>query len=84
MISLVSKAAEEAQSKSSKRITAEHLKRAVAKEEEYDFLQDIISKIPDAPASNEKTEDGLEGEGSKRKRNGGGGRRRKKNGDDSS
>lgn len=88
MISLVSKAAEEARLKSSKRITAEHLKRAVAKEEEYDFLQEIISKVPDAPATNEKTDNATDREGSRRTRNGGGGggggRRRKKNGDDSS
>lgn len=54
MISLVSRAAQEAQAKGSKRITAEHLKIAVAKDEECDFLQDIISKVPDAPSPDEK------------------------------
>ncbi len=50
MISLVTKAANEAKAKSSKRVTAAHLKQAVVKDEQLDFLADIISKVPDAPA----------------------------------
>ncbi|KAI9778050.1 MAG: hypothetical protein M1816_004278 [Peltula sp. TS41687] len=85
MISMVSKATEEARSKKSKRVGTEHLKRAVGKEEEYDFLQEIISKVNDGLGQNDRTEDAPEAEHSKRKRNGGGvgGGRRKRNGEDS-
>lgn len=47
MITLVTKAATEAKDKSSKRITAAHLKSAVAKDEVLDFLNEIIEKVPD-------------------------------------
>ncbi|KAJ5160914.1 DNA polymerase epsilon subunit C [Penicillium canariense] len=50
MISLVTKAAQEAKDRNSKRVTATHLKHAVAKDEVLDFLADIIAKVPDAPA----------------------------------
>lgn len=50
MISLVTKAAQEARDRNSKRVTAAHLKQAVAKDEVLDFLADIIAKVPDAPA----------------------------------
>lgn len=53
MVSLVTKASEEAKSRHSKRITAGHLKLAVMKEEQFDFLQDVISKAPDMPAPGE-------------------------------
>ena len=45
MISLVLKAAKEARDRNSKRITAVHLKQAVAKDEVLDFLADIIAKV---------------------------------------
>jgi len=57
MISLVTKAAQEAKQRNSKRVTASHLKHAVAKDEVLDFLADIIAKVPDQPASR-KHEDG--------------------------
>lgn len=57
MISLVTKAAQEAKDRNSKRVTASHLKHAVAKDEVLDFLADIIAKVPDQPAGR-KTEDG--------------------------
>ncbi len=63
MVSLVTKAAAEARTGSSKRVTANHLKQAIAKEEEYDFLHDIISKVPDAPTPNDKHDDGGGGGG---------------------
>ena len=47
MITLVTKAATEAKEKSSKRITAAHLKSAVSKDEVLDFLNEIIEKVPD-------------------------------------
>ncbi|KAJ5102516.1 hypothetical protein N7532_003045 [Penicillium argentinense] len=57
MISLVTKAAQEAKDRNSKRVTASHLKHAVAKDEVLDFLADIIAKVPDQPAGR-KHEDG--------------------------
>ncbi|KAK8152734.1 histone-fold-containing protein [Phyllosticta citribraziliensis] len=51
MISLVTKAANEAKSRSSKRVTAVHLKQAVLKEEHFDFLNEIVNKVSDATAA---------------------------------
>ncbi|KAI9813930.1 MAG: hypothetical protein M1832_006014 [Thelocarpon impressellum] len=67
MIALVSDAADEAASSSSKRITAAHLKRTVEKKQQLDFLWDITSKVPDAPGPSEKADDGDDGEGRKRR-----------------
>ena len=47
MITLVTKAANEAKDRGSKRVTAAHLKQAVAKDQTFDFLQEIIEKVPD-------------------------------------
>lgn len=47
MITLVTKAAGEARDRSSKRVTAAHLKQAVTKDQTFDFLQEIIEKVPD-------------------------------------
>jgi Dr1-associated corepressor len=47
MITLVSKAAAEAKDRSSKRVTAAHLKQAVVRDQTFDFLQEIIEKVPD-------------------------------------
>ena len=54
MISLALRSASEARTRNSKRITAFHLKEAVDKDEHFDFLSDIVGKIPDAPAPREK------------------------------
>jgi hypothetical protein len=70
MISLVCKSAQEASSRSQKRITAAHLKQAIAKDDQFDFLHDIIAKIPDAPTSGEKTDEGEDGTDSKKKKAG--------------
>ena len=78
MISVVTKAANEARATSAKRVTAAHLKLAMAKDEQFDFLADIISKVPDAPAP-KKEEDSEEGAEGKKKR--GGTRKRKKEAD---
>ena len=75
MISLVCKASDEAKSRSSKRITAAHLKQAISKDEQFDFLQDIIAKVPDGPPASEKVEDGEDGSDGKKKR---GGRKKRK------
>lgn len=80
MISLVTKAAAEAKSRSSKRVSAVHLKQAVTKDEQFDFLSEIVSKVAEAPAAAEKSEDNaMEVEGKKRK---GGGRKKRKADDD--
>lgn len=70
MISLITKASQAASERCTKRITASHLKSAIEKDDMLDFLDDIISKVPDQPA---RTEDG-EDEDGRRKR---GGRRKK-------
>ncbi|RDW90274.1 negative cofactor 2 transcription regulator complex subunit BUR6 [Aspergillus mulundensis] len=79
MISLVTKAAKEAKDRNSKRVTASHLKQAVAKDEVLDFLADIIAKVPDQPAGRKHEDDGSDqNEQPKRKR---GGRRPKDDSD---
>ncbi|KAE8150370.1 histone-fold-containing protein [Aspergillus avenaceus] len=79
MISLVTKAAKEAKDRNSKRVTASHLKQAVAKDEVLDFLADIIAKVPDQPAGRKHDDDGSDqNEQPKRKR---GGRRPKDDSD---
>eukprot|EP00920_Eleutheroschizon_duboscqi_P029375 GHVT01071160.1.p1 GENE.GHVT01071160.1~~GHVT01071160.1.p1 ORF type:complete len:209 (+),score=42.63 GHVT01071160.1:72-629(+) len=77
MISLVTKAAQEAKDRNSKRVTASHLKHAVAKDEVLDFLADIIAKVPDQP-SRKHDDDGSDQNEGKRKR---GGRRPKEDSD---
>lgn len=69
MISVITKSATEARAISAKRVTAAHLKQAVAKDEQFDFLQDIIQKVPDAPAP-KKDEDSEEAGEGKKKRGG--------------
>ncbi|KAL4920111.1 histone-fold-containing protein [Aspergillus aurantiobrunneus] len=79
MISLVTKAAREAKDRNSKRVTASHLKQAVAKDEVLDFLADIIAKVPDQPTGRKHEDDGSDhNEQPKRKR---GGRRPKDDSD---
>jgi hypothetical protein len=53
MISLVTKSHAEAQGKKARRIQAVHLKAAVEKDPQFDFLNDIVSKVPDATAKEE-------------------------------
>ena len=83
MISIVTKAAQRAREKSSKRVTAVHLKQALQEDDQFDFLADIIAKVPDAPASKKKeeAEDSEEGVETK-KRERAPNKRRKKNDDD--
>ncbi|CAG7920210.1 unnamed protein product [Penicillium olsonii] len=78
MISLVTKAAQEAKDRNSKRVTASHLKHAVAKDEVLDFLADIIAKVPDQPAGRKHEDDGSDQNEGRRKR---GGRRPKEESD---
>jgi hypothetical protein len=53
MIALCDKASEQARLRNSKRITAGHLKQAILHEEQFDFLADIIEKVPDIPVASE-------------------------------
>lgn len=75
MISLVTKAAGQARSKSAKKVTAAHLKQVIKDDQQFDFLFDIIAKIPDAPAPKKEEDSEGVGDGKKRK---GAGRRKKK------
>ena len=51
IVSLTLKSAAVARSKSSKRVTAAHLKQAVVGDAQMDFLETIVSKVPDAPTT---------------------------------
>ncbi|KAG0636297.1 histone-fold-containing protein [Tuber brumale] len=53
MVSLCDKAALQARMRNSKRITAGHLKEAVLHEDQFDFLAEIIAKVPDIPLPSE-------------------------------
>ncbi|KAF2015478.1 histone-fold-containing protein [Aaosphaeria arxii CBS 175.79] len=71
MISLVTKAAAEAKAKNSKRVGTAHLKQAITKDEQFDFLSEIVSKVADAPAAADKNDpDAMEVDGKKRKSTG--------------
>ncbi|EDU42681.1 BUR6 Class 2 transcription repressor NC2 alpha subunit DRAP1 [Pyrenophora tritici-repentis] len=65
MISLVTKAAAEAKSRNSKRVSSIHLKQAITKTECFDFLNEIVSKVADAPEKNEG--DSMDVDGKKKK-----------------
>jgi hypothetical protein len=64
MISLVTKAAAEAKTRNSKRVNSIHLKQAITKTDRFDFLNEIVSKVADAP---EKTEGDMDVDGKKKK-----------------
>jgi len=89
MISITLSAAEEAKARGSKRVSGHHLKQVVQKAEQFDFLRDIVARIPDAPTSKEgrskgdNSDDGEFEEKEKKPRKGrpsgsGGGKRRKR------
>lgn len=54
MISLVTRSADLARAGNSKRVTAQHLKRAIEGDEQFDFLNDIISKVVEGPEAGGK------------------------------
>jgi hypothetical protein len=88
MISLVTKAAAQAKQRGSKRVLATHLKQAVLDDDQFDYLQEIVSKVAEAPSKNaDKQEDSDEpmdsGAPAKRKRGAGGGRKKRKDSDES-
>lgn len=65
MISLVSRAAAEAKARNAKRVGAVHLKQAIMKNEQFDFLNDIVSKVADAPEKGDA--DSMDPDGKKKK-----------------
>lgn len=85
MISLVSKAADQARSRGSKRVLGAHLKQAVLEDEQFDFLHEIVNKVPDAPAKgadkNEDSDEAMDGAAAPKKKRAAG-RRKRKGGDD--
>ena len=64
MIDLVTKSSHEARTRSSKRILPSHLKQATMANEQFDFLGEIVARVPDAPPP---------GSGASRNGDGGGG-----------
>ncbi|KAH7408709.1 DNA polymerase-like protein epsilon subunit C [Phaeosphaeria sp. MPI-PUGE-AT-0046c] len=78
MISLVTKAAAEARTRNSKRVNTLHLKQAITNNEQFDFLNDIVSKVADAPEKSEG--DSMDAEGGKKKK--ASSRKKKKTDDD--
>lgn len=78
IISLVTKGAAEARSKNSKKVTASHLKSALMKEPQMDFLTEICEKVSDESKSKSKgrsrsdhhgsSDDGVMGKGKGRKK----------------
>lgn len=83
MISLVTKAASEAKLSGSKRVTSQHLKKVIVSDAQFDYLSEIVEKIPDAPVKAGKTEgdsdEDMDGGPAKKKR---GGRKKRKNSDE--
>lgn len=87
MISLVTKAAAQAKERGSKRVLAAHLKQAVMEDDQFDYLQEIVSKVAEAPSKNadkqEDSDEAMEGSApAKRKRAAGGGRKKRKDSDE--
>jgi hypothetical protein len=68
MISLVTKAATEAKARNSKRVTSVHLKQAISKNEQFDFLSEIVAKVAEAP---EKSDDAMDVDAKKSKKKAG-------------
>ncbi len=81
MISLTLASASQARQKSSKRITAQHLRAAVLASEQFDFLSEVIAKIPEAPSSGANGKG--DGEGKEGKAGSGKGKRAKDEEEDS-
>jgi len=74
MISLVTKSSALAKQGNSKRVTAQHLKRAISADEQFDFLSEIVSKVaegPDAGGSKRVKDDSDSDEPKVKKRGGG-------------
>ena len=78
MISLVTKAAAEAKARNSKRVGAIHLKQAITKDEQFDFLSEIVAKVADATAADKSEGDAMDVDSKKKKASS----RKKKKADD--
>ncbi|RYP17521.1 hypothetical protein DL765_004485 [Monosporascus sp. GIB2] len=85
MVQLVTKSAEVAREKNSKRITAQMLKQAVESANEWDFLQDIVAKVSEKEESSKsaagrarpESDSDEEADAGEPKRKGRGGRKKK-------
>lgn len=86
MIKLISASAAQAQgnangggAKAQKRVVSQHLKQVVMTDDNFDFLREIVSKVPDAPvkAKKDANSDSEESKPAKKK-----GKKRKDSGDE--
>ncbi|KAI9167426.1 DNA polymerase epsilon subunit C [Paramyrothecium foliicola] len=80
MVQLVSKSADVAKEKGSKRVTAQMLKQVVETDDQWDFLRDIVGRVEqekEGSKAKAKTESESEEEASEPKKKGRGGRRKK-------
>ena len=68
--------------KSTKKISAAHLKAAVEKDEQLDFLREIVEKVPDTKAAKKEEDSDDEGHKSEKSGKGGGGGRKRKSKED--
>lgn len=62
MIGLCAKATEQARARNSKRITARDLKQVVIADEQFDFLEEIMAKVPDFPAPSDNNQGSMSDE----------------------
>lgn len=79
MISLVTKSSALARQSNSKRVTAQHLKKAIESDVQFDFLGEIVGKVvegPDAGGKRVKDDDSSGEEAPKEKKKRGGGRKK--------
>jgi len=51
MISIALRSADIARASGVKRVTAQHLKAVVQRDEQFDFLRDTVAKVPDGPTA---------------------------------
>ena len=86
MITLVTKGASEAKANNSKRVTAQHLKAALMKDGQFDFLTEICESVPDEGSKKGRAKSEAKSEESDEdiapKKKGKGGRKRKAESDD--
>jgi Dr1-associated corepressor len=82
MVALVTKSADVAKEKNSKRVTAQMLKHVVESDDQWDFLRDIVGKVETteekaSKAGRAKPESDSEEDGGEAKKKGRGGRKKK-------
>ena len=75
MISLVTQSADQARAKSSKKVTAAHLKQVIQQNSTFDFLTEIVAKVPDAPTKKDHKDEDSDGVGEPKKKKGRGKRK---------